>query len=98
MTCPEAQSKSERGRHQAPGPNSITPRDVNCTEVDGSCVRAPDGTEVPPAAPTCQPSSQSLRPGWGRNETTKNFLETARDELCRFGKIAGAARPSAYLC
>lgn len=52
MTCPEAHSESERGRHQAPGPNSITPRDVNCTEVNGSCMHAPDGTEGPPVAPT----------------------------------------------
>lgn len=62
MTCPEAHSESEQGWHRALGPNFITPRDVNCTEVDGNCTHIPGGTRVPlwllPASPALNPSVQ----------------------------------------
>lgn len=79
------------GQHQAPGPNSITPRIVNCAKADWSWVPTPNGTKRPLMTPACEPWSQSLSPGWGGNETAKSFLETACEELCRFGNIGGAS-------
>lgn len=89
MTCPEAHSESEQGWHRALGPNFITPRDVNCTEVDGNCTHIPGGTRVPlwllPASPALNPSVQ---PG----ENMKLQRSPSKQPMMRHGSLENPER------